>query len=94
MPLCLLYAERLLIEAGQTRRSVAGLAGSFGAFLWSHPPTAYQSTLVLGVCLLVVASARKQWRALWLMSLALLFGSCLAAAYFYPAMLEQHLIHA
>ncbi len=94
VPLCLLFAEKLLSEVRQTWRNVAGLAGCFGAFLWSHPPTAYQFTLVFGLCLLIVAVARKQWRALRLMSLALLFGSCLAAAYFFPALLEQHLIHA
>jgi hypothetical protein len=94
MPLCLIFAEKLLTDVGQVRRNVAGLAGSFGAFLWSHPPTAYQFTLVFGGCLFASAVLRKQWRALWLMCLALLFGSCLAAAYFYPALLEQRFIHA
>ncbi len=68
IPLCLLFAEKLVAErlvhhrsaenseAAQSRlTSFAGLAASFGAFLWTHPPTAYQFLLVFGLCLAVLA---------------------------------------
>lgn len=74
--------------------SFCGLAASYGAFLWTHPPTAYQFTLVFGVFIAAWLVWRKQWRALALTAVALLFGVLLAAAYFFPAFLEQPLIHA
>lgn len=105
IPLCLLYAERLLESDKRQpdRLSVAGLAASFGAFLWMHPPTAYQFLLVFGVCIL---GRFVVWRfkpatetnvgitnILWLI-VGLGFGSLLAAAYFYPAIWEQHLVNS
>jgi hypothetical protein len=93
MPLCLLFAERLMEETNRMRAAL-GLAVSYGAFLWSHPPTAYQFTLVAGLCLLIRLVWLRQWRALGWMMFSLLGGTLLAAAYFYPAFLEQHLIHA
>ncbi len=93
MPLCLLFAEKLSEENGRMRAAL-GLAASYGAFLWSHPPTAYQFTLVAGLCLLARLVWLRQWRALSWIVLSLIGGSLLAAAYLYPAFLEQHLIHA
>ena len=95
-PLSLLFAERLLGESPwrKTWLNAAGLAASFGAFLWSHPPTAYQFLLVFGFCFAIWAIRRSEWRKLAVVGAALLFGSMLAAAYFYPAILEQHLINA
>lgn len=118
MPLCLLFAERLLyldarapllaptvsaddVVAEKAVRSRGswllhgcGLALSYGAFLFSHPPTAYQFTLVFGVFIAGGAIWRGQWRALLFIVAALLFGAMLAGAYFLPAFLEQPLIHA
>jgi hypothetical protein len=74
-------------------RSAAGLAAGFGAFLWTHPPTAYQFTLVFGACLATRAAMRRQWRELAIVACALVFGSMLAAAYFHPAIAEQHLVN-
>lgn len=96
MPLALLFAERLLPEGAPQRlrvRHAAGLAAVFGAFLWTHPPTAYQFALVFGACLAVAALKRRQWRGLLWIVAALVFGSMLAAAYFYPAIGEQHLVN-
>jgi hypothetical protein len=96
MPLLLFFAERLL-EAEEPRhgrlRSFAALAASFGAFLWSHPPTAYQLTLVFGSCLAVRGIRRKRWMELGTVACALIFGSMMAAAYFYPAVAEQRLVN-
>jgi hypothetical protein len=106
VPLCLLFAERLL-RARQTSVSsedqshslksvplaFAGLAASFGAFLWTHPPTAYQFALVFGLCVTASAVRAGNWRGLGWIALALFFGSLLAAAYFYPAMVEQRLVN-
>ncbi|MFN0111453.1 MAG: hypothetical protein ACKVZH_21525 [Blastocatellia bacterium] len=104
IPLCLLFAERLMngrdaenTEVAQSRlTSFAGLAASFGAFLWTHPPTAYQFLLVFGLCV-AVSAIRKgragKWRELSWIAAALVFGSMLAAAYFYPAIAEQRLVN-
>lgn len=101
IPLCLLFSERLIhsrgaenSEAAQSRvTSFAGLAASFGAFLWTHPPTAYQFLLVFGLCLAVLAIRAGKWRELGVIAVALVFGSMLAAAYFYPAIVEQRLVN-
>jgi len=109
IPLCLLFAERLIagkvthredVEiAESTRRekiswiNFAGLAASFGAFLWTHPPTAYQFLLVFGACVFVPAVRAGKWRRLGVILLSLLFGSMLAAAYFFPAIVEQRLVN-
>lgn len=93
MPLCLLFAERLVNRAAKLP-ALCGLALSYGAFLWTHPPTAYQFTLVFGVFLAAWLLWQKQWRTLGWLSLALAFGAALAAAYFFPALFEQAFIHA
>jgi hypothetical protein len=106
IPLCLLFVEKLFAERLLHRRvaeaaqrensrwlSFAGLAASFGAFLWTHPPTAYQFLLVFGLCLLVTAIRAGNWRELGFVVTALGFGSLLAAAYFYPAIVEQRLVN-
>lgn len=79
---------------GQRPQAFCGLAFCYGAFLFSHPPTAYQFTLVFGVFIAGLALWRRQWRTLALLAAALLFGAMLAGAYFVPAFLEQPLIHA
>jgi hypothetical protein len=85
-------------DAVRTSRSViapfCSLSFCYGAFLVSHPPTAYQFTLVFGVFMAGLAVWRGQGRALALIAVAVLFGAMLAGAYFLPAFLEQPLIHA
>ncbi|MDQ3013958.1 MAG: hypothetical protein M3X11_25055, partial [Acidobacteriota bacterium] len=71
----------------------AGLAASFGTFLWTHPPTAYQFVLVFGTCVAVPAIRAGKWRELGWIVLSLIFGSMLAATYFYPAIAEQRLVN-
>jgi len=105
IPLCLLFAEKLSCRRGTESAEVAqkgnarllnfaGLAASFGAFLWMHPPTAYQFLLVFGFCYAVLTVKAGKWReSLWLIA-ALIFGSMLAAAYFYPAIAEQGLVNS
>lgn len=97
IPLCLLFADKLLNDkAGQSGRlsCLVGLAASFGAFLWTHPPTAFQFLLVFGSCYVVLIVKAGKWReSLWLTA-ALVFGSMLAAAYLYPAIAEQALINS
>jgi len=108
MPLVLLFAERCSAGSGEGPDSggagrshspylmwldVAGLAASFGGFLWTHPPTAYQFTLVFGVFIVIQAIARGAGRELLRVAGGLIFGSMLGAAYFYPAIAEQHLVN-
>lgn len=96
IPLCLLFAEKLLREdAGTSNRTLdaVGLAASFGAFLWTHPPTAYQFVLVFGSCLVVQGIRQGKWRELGWIVVSLIFGSMLAAAYFLPAIVEQRLVN-
>ncbi|MFN0086789.1 MAG: 6-pyruvoyl-tetrahydropterin synthase-related protein [Blastocatellia bacterium] len=93
IPPALLFAERLVEGDAGRRRNFLGLAAAWGAFLWAHPPTAYQFTLVFGVCLLARAIALRQGRGIALALGAMGFGSMLAAAYFYPAIAERHLVN-
>jgi len=104
MPLILLFCDRLMKAPGadettriSSRRATfldaAGLAACYGAFLWSHPPTAYQFTLGLGVYLLALAIMQRQWKGLLVVSSAIALGLGLSAAYLVSAAIEQNLIH-
>ncbi|HEY8461332.1 MAG TPA: hypothetical protein VIM99_13175, partial [Blastocatellia bacterium] len=100
IPLVLLFAERLCdtgsVDGRSSKRTVlsfAGLSASFGAFLWSHPPTAYQFLLVFGPCFAVWAIRRKRLRRLLIIGCALGFGAMIAAAYFFPAIAERNLVY-
>lgn len=104
MPLMLLFGERLFrrregegTDAGKTLSSsvflnIGGLAASYGAFLWSHPPTAYQFSLAFGIYMLVLAALRRDLRGLILVGCGIAVGVMLSAAYMYPAAVEQDLI--
>jgi hypothetical protein len=70
----------------------AGLAASYAAFLWSHPPTAYQFSLVFSLYVLALAIWRRDWRALLSVIAAVALGLGVAAAYVYPAAVEADLI--
>lgn len=108
MPLVLLFAERLGSDRGGPRLGrrwmldVAGLAASFGAFLFSHPPTAYQMLIIFSPAMVVQGAAvslRRRGdgldpRGVALISLGLLYGVLLAAAYFFPAYLEKGLVNS
>lgn len=98
MPLMLLFGERLMKTPVQARQrsmlfNIVGLAASYGAFLWSHPPTAYQFTLGFGVYVLVLGVMRKEWKGLVAVGVAMALGIGLAAVYLLPAAIEQNLIH-
>jgi hypothetical protein len=94
-PLVLLFAENLLVYSSRRELllSFAGLSASFGAFLWSHPPTAYQFLLVLGPCFVVWAIRMKRRRGLLIIACALGLGLMIAAAYFLPAVADQSLVN-
>jgi len=104
MPLILIFCDRLMKapSADETTRisnrratflDAAGLAICYGAFLWSHPPTAYQFTLGLGVYLLALGVMQRHWKGLLVVSLAMALGLGLSAAYLVSAAIEQNLIH-
>jgi 6-pyruvoyl-tetrahydropterin synthase related domain len=93
MPLILLFADRLRRDK-RSLADFAALAILFAAFLYSHPPTAYQFVLVFGSCFSIWAVRQGNWRGLGLIALSLVVGSLIAAAYFYPAIVEQPLIYA
>ncbi len=69
------------------------LAVSYGGFIWSHPPTAYQFSLGFAVAMMVLALMRRSWRGLLWVAAGIVLGVALAAAYIVPAVLEQNLIH-
>lgn len=103
MPPMLLFGERLMRlpsadnDRADKRRStilsIAGLAASYGAFLWSHPPTAYQFTLAFGAYVLMSAVLRKEWKGLIFVGVAMTIGLGLSAAYLISAAFGQNLIH-
>lgn len=102
MPLILLFADQLIRsrdEDEDTRSRAsrwltggAGLAASVGAFVWSHPPTAYQFFLAFGLAALVMAWMRRDAKGLAITAFACILGLALAAAYLYPAAVEQDFI--
>lgn len=107
MPLILLFADRLMETSPallnkKTMLNMAGLSACFGAWLWTHPPTAYQMVLVFGLALLIYSGAaaliRKpdepNIRGMISIIVALVFGTLPAAAYFYPAIFERNLINS
>lgn len=102
MPLMIGFADQLLepqdsLSVGSHRiaRSgllAAGLAAAYGAFLWSHPPTAYQFTLAFILLVPLLAMLRQSWRGLLWVAGGLALGLGLSAAYLYPAAVEAHFI--
>jgi hypothetical protein len=78
--------SRLVLNTG-------GLALTLGAFLWSHPPTAYQFMISFTLFVGLLAWTLKSWKGLLVVSIAIGLGLLISAAYIYPAFVEQHLIH-
>jgi hypothetical protein len=107
-PLILLFGERLFRRASaepETRDvgqgsgirssrlvNVAGVAVVYGAFLWSHPPTAYQFTLCFGLCVLILAIRRRDLKGLVSVGVAMAIGVALSGAYLVSAAVEENLI--
>src|SRR5262249_18367636 len=91
------YKNGELIEEGIERAWrgkvwAMGLLGlSYGAFIWSHPPTAYQFSLSFGLAMMMLALVRREWLGLIWIGLGAMLGIGLAAAYIVPAALEQNL---
>ena len=78
----------------RSRVVATGVLGlSYGAFIWSHPPTAYQFSLAFGVAMAVLAVMKREWRGLLWIAAGLALGVGLAAAYIIPAAAEQNFIH-
>ena len=103
MPLMLLLGERLMrlpaperaknpANKSSTLLCIAGLAASYGAFLWSHPPTAYQFTLAFGLYIIVLSAIRREWKGLLAVGAAMTLAVGLSAVYLVSAALEQDLI--
>src|SRR5262249_60607160 len=65
--------------------AVTGLAITYAAFLWSHPPTAFQFSMALAVFVPALAIARKKWGGIFLAGVGV--AGCLAPsrAFLYPA---------
>ncbi|HSO75779.1 MAG TPA: hypothetical protein VLU47_13165 [Blastocatellia bacterium] len=98
MPLILLFSERLMEQSSAQKVSskllcTAWLALSYGCFLWSHPPTAYQFTMGFGVYVAVRALMTRRWKGLIWVGAGVVAGLGLSAAYLLPALIEQDLIH-
>ena len=91
MPLIVLFAGQLLAN-GRPWLPLSGLALSYGGFLWSHPPTAYQFSLVFCPFIVLLAVWRRSWRGLLWTAAGFALGGGLSAAYLLPAALEQNLI--
>jgi hypothetical protein len=98
MPLILLFADRLIErDAGESDSSpresaprlIALLGLSYAAFVWSHPPTAYQFTLVFAAYVVCRCWSSGTWKRLAPIGSGLLLGVILAGAYILPAALER-----
>lgn len=73
---------------------IAGLAASYGLFVWSHTPTAYQFSLILAIWIPLLAIFRKDFKGLIYAGLGIALGVGFSAAYLYPANAEKGLIHS
>ncbi|MFL6215087.1 MAG: hypothetical protein ACJ74J_14480 [Blastocatellia bacterium] len=73
---------------------VVALGMSYGLFIWSHPPTAYQFGLGFMVGMAVLALVRQEWQGLVKVAVGLGLGFAVAAAYIIPAVVEQPLINS
>ena len=99
MPLILLFAELLMKQEAERRDAAGRLAGvawlalSYGGFLWSHPPTAYQFTMGFGLYVALRALMTRQWKGLIWVSAGMVLGLSLSLAYILPAFVEQDFIH-
>jgi Dolichyl-phosphate-mannose-protein mannosyltransferase len=87
---------RFAFDDRQGRRieSLIGLSFAWGLFVWSHPPTAFQTLLVFGPVLLIQKIIARDWKRLLEVGCCLIAGTLLASAYILPAFSEQHLIHS
>ena len=87
---------RFAFDDRQVRRieSLIGLSLVWGLFVWSHPPTAFQTLLVFGPVLLIQKITSGEWKRLVEVGGCLIAGTVLASAYILPATSEKHLIHA
>jgi hypothetical protein len=101
MPLLLGAGERLLAVQGSERlrwserlKWMLVVGVSYGGFIWSHPPTAYQFSLGYVVVMVVLATMKRQWRGLVWVASGLGLGMALAAAYILPAILEQSFVNS
>lgn len=79
-------------EGSRVLLNAAGLAATYGAFIWSHPPTAYQFALAFGLYSVAMTLVRRDVRGLIASGCAMLVGGGLSAAYLLPAAMEQDLI--
>ena len=80
--------------AAEELRWVVVLGVSYGLFIWSHPPTAYQFSLGYVVAMVVLAAVRGEWRGLVKLAAGVMLGVALAAAYIIPAVVEQPLVNS
>jgi len=106
MPLMLGAGERLLERASgepggrrklewvERMKWVLLLGVSYGGFIWSHPPTAYQFSLGYAVAMGTLGLMRREWRGVVRIGSGLVLGVGLAAAYILPAIVEQSLINS
>jgi len=92
MPLTLFFVDRLLSGRKSRVLPAVGLALSYGSFLWSHPPTAYQFSLTIAPFVPALAWSRRDWKGLVWACAGFALGAGLSAAYLYPAAMEQNLI--
>lgn len=99
-PLVLLFAGRFLFRDDLSRaemmRDVAGLGAAFGAYLWTHPPTAFQLLLLFGPVAIVriVPRIKVSLMRVSMIGGGLLLGALLAGAYLLPGFVERNLIYS
>jgi hypothetical protein len=74
--------------------AVSVLGASYGGFVWSHPPTAYQYSLGLGMYAVMMAVMSREWRGLMKAGVGMMLGVGLSAAYIIPAAVEQNLVNS
>ncbi|MEP7273130.1 MAG: 6-pyruvoyl-tetrahydropterin synthase-related protein, partial [Acidobacteriota bacterium] len=98
MPLTLVFVTDLIRHRREGSPApfakVAGLALTWGLFLCSHPPTAYQFLLIGGPIIVIAGLIDGRKGELAYVFGGLILGFALSSAYLLPAIAEQGYIHS
>jgi hypothetical protein len=72
--------------------SIAGLAVCYGASLWSHVPSIHPFSLALGIYIVILGVANRDWKGVVFCGVGIALALGLSAAYWYPALVGRNLI--
>jgi hypothetical protein len=72
--------------------NIAGLALCYGASLWTHVPSIHPFSLALGIYIVILGVANRDWKGVLYCGVSIALALGLSAAYWYPALAGRDLI--